>query len=161
MSKASVRTEPLCSIARSLEVIGEKWSLLIVREVFWGHTRFSALRESLGLSSDILTARLAKLVECGVLELHAYQEDGARERFSYHLTEAGLELRLVLGALMQWGDKHQPSGRGPAELLVDDAGETVVLGFIRADGKHVPVTQVKTVTGPGNRLTASRARRSS
>ena len=85
MSKLS----PNCPVVRTLDVIGEKWSLLIVRNAFRGDSRFSEFRENLGVPSDILTARLATLVDAGVLEKRAYREAGDRERSSYHLTAKG------------------------------------------------------------------------
>jgi DNA-binding HxlR family transcriptional regulator len=73
-------------------VIGKKWTLLIVREAFWGRTRFSEFREPLGVSSDIRADRLGKVVQHDIPERQSYQEDGARERFSYHLIDARLDL---------------------------------------------------------------------
>src|SRR4051794_28734394 len=97
-----------CAIARSLAVLGERWTMLILREAFNGTTRFAQFRDNLGVAPDVLTDRLATLVEYGVLEREPYREPGARTRYAYHLTPAGAELRLVLGALQQWGDAHLP-----------------------------------------------------
>ncbi|MES2171838.1 MAG: helix-turn-helix domain-containing protein [Actinomycetota bacterium] len=138
-----------CSIARSLEVIGEKWSILIVREAFWGRTRFSQFRDALGVSSDILTDRLATLVDGGVLERVPYREAGSRERFSYHLTEAGRELKPVLAALNGWGEANRPSEYGrSAEYRDAVTGEPVELAFHTADGRLVPDDDVTFVRGP-------------
>jgi DNA-binding HxlR family transcriptional regulator len=105
--------EPACSIARSLEVLGERWTFLIAREALAGVTRFADFRASLGIAPDVLTERLGTLVAAGVLEKRPYQEPGARARFSYHLTPAGDDLRVVLGALQQWGDAYCPRAEGP------------------------------------------------
>ena len=78
--------DPRCGIARSLDLLGERWALLVVREALLGHTRFSQFRARLGLSPDVLTARLESLVAAGVLERSTYREDGARERVEYLLT---------------------------------------------------------------------------
>ncbi len=78
-----------CSIARSLEVVGQKWSLLILREAFWGRTRFAEFRARLGVAPDVLTDRLGRLVDAGILQRRPYREDGEREREEYVLTEAG------------------------------------------------------------------------
>ena len=141
-----------CSIARTLEVVGERWTFLVVRDAFRGRTRFAEFKESLGIASDVLTARLRTLVDAGILERRAYRDVGARERCSYHLTPAGLDLRLVLGALQQWGDEHRPSGYGPAALLTStrDGGPARVV-FVDDDDRVLPVTEVASVAGPGAR----------
>ncbi|MEP6478042.1 MAG: helix-turn-helix domain-containing protein [Rhodoglobus sp.] len=137
-----------CSIARSLEVLGEKWTLLVVREAFWGSTRFSEFQSSLGVSTDILTARLATLVDAGVLERRSYREEGARERSSYHLTESGRELRVVLGALASWTNDHHPAGFGAGTVYRDrETHEPVRVGFISATGVPLDAESVE-VTRP-------------
>jgi DNA-binding HxlR family transcriptional regulator len=142
--------DPACSVHRTLQVVGERWSMLIVREAFWGSTRFSEFRDTLGVSSDVLTDRLRALVEHGVLAKQPYQEEGSRERFSYHLTESGRELLPVLGAMMQWGDKHRPTGRGPAAVLVWGSGDPVRLAFVNSAGRLVPRDEIKVLPGRGH-----------
>ncbi|MFL6238889.1 MAG: winged helix-turn-helix transcriptional regulator [Actinomycetes bacterium] len=93
-----------CSIASALAVIGEKWSLLIVRELFLGVRRFNDIAANTGAPRDILTARLRRLEELGVVRRHVYSERPPRHE--YWLTEAGRELRPVIMALKQWGDDH-------------------------------------------------------
>jgi DNA-binding HxlR family transcriptional regulator len=135
-----------CSIARSLEVLGERWTLLIVREALWGRTRFSQFRDGLGVAPDILTDRLATLVEFGVMERRPYRAAGSREREEYVLTPAGEELRYVLGALNAWGDRHRPSPAGPVAAYVDAAtGDPVELHFVTPDGRRLEPTQVAMV----------------
>jgi len=137
-----------CSIARSLEVLGEKWSILIVREAFWGRTRFSEFRQALGVSSDILTDRLATLVDGGVLERVPYRDEGSRERFSYHLTESGRELTPVLAALNAWGEAHRPIEYGQSALYQDaESGERLRLAFVTDSGHIVPDESVAVVRG--------------
>lgn len=92
-----------CSIARSLETVGEWWTPLIVREVFWGRRRFDEIQRDLGISRNILTDRLATLVDDEVLEKRNIAQTGTR--WEYHLTEKGRDLFPVLIALMQWGDR--------------------------------------------------------
>ncbi|MGX6447011.1 winged helix-turn-helix transcriptional regulator [Patulibacter sp. S7RM1-6] len=106
----------VCSIARALEVVGERWSLLLLRSVFLGVHRFDALQESLGVTRSVLTARLRHLEDEGVLERRPYQERPAR--FEYHLTRKGRELWPVLVHLMRWGDEHYPEPEGPPRLLL-------------------------------------------
>src|SRR4051795_6456267 len=110
------RDNSRCSIARSLSVLGERWTFLILREALLGTTRFAEFRDNLGVAPDVLSDRLATLVEAGVLTKQPYQEPGARARFSYHLTPAGADLQIVLGALQQWGDAHLPLPTGPTYL---------------------------------------------
>jgi len=93
-----------CPIARALEVVGERWTLLIVRDALLGPRRFDQLQESLGIARNVLTARLNRLVEEGVLERVRYSERPPRDE--YRLTAKGRELELALTALRRWGDKH-------------------------------------------------------
>jgi DNA-binding HxlR family transcriptional regulator len=139
-----------CSIARSLEVLGEKWTLLVVREAFFGVTRFADFRARLGIAPDVLTARLETLVEGGVLERRPYRDEGQRQREEYVLTEAGAELKTVLAAFVAWGDVHRPSGFGPSTVYVDrDTEEPVRLAFLADDGRELAPDDVTVVSGPG------------
>ena len=104
-SPEALRWDPdPCSIARTLELVGEKWSLLVLREVFSGVRRFDDLRRRTGAPRQVLSARLTTLVEAGVLRRHPYQEPGQRTRYEYRLTAAGMDLYPVLVSLMRWGD---------------------------------------------------------
>jgi DNA-binding HxlR family transcriptional regulator len=134
---------PTCSLGQTLAVVGERWAFLIVRQALLGSTRFSEFREELGISTDILGARLNTLVDGGVLTRQSYQGDGQRTRLGYELTDAGRQLGLVLGALQQWGDEHLPSdlaairfrtdeGRSATVAFVDDQGTVVEQGDVRA-----------------------------
>lgn len=102
-----------CSIARTLEVVGERWALLVVREVALGSRRFAAIQGATGAPPAVLTQRLRALVAVGVLTTRPYREPGARARTEYVLTEAGRELQPVLTALMDWGDRHLAGPDGP------------------------------------------------
>jgi len=106
----------LCSVARSLELIGERWSLLVIREVFYGRRRFSEMQRTLGVARNVLSNRLERLVDAGILERRPYSE--RPERYEYFLTEKGLDLWPTLVALMFWGDKHMPTEEGPPAKLV-------------------------------------------
>jgi DNA-binding HxlR family transcriptional regulator len=111
------KEESVCSIARALEVVGDRWTLLILREAaLYEVTRFADFRDRLGIAPDILTSRLGILVDEGVMQKRPYREPGARTRYSYHLTSAGEQLRLVLAALQQWGDDNRPPAGGPSTL---------------------------------------------
>jgi DNA-binding HxlR family transcriptional regulator len=105
-----------CSIARALEVVGERWTLLVIRDAFAGLRRFSQFQRSLGLSKKVLAERLDRLVDEGVMERRRYSE--RPERFEYRLTEKGLGLWKALAHLMMWGDEHYGSEAGRPQLLV-------------------------------------------
>ena len=99
---------PTCSIGRAMEILGERWTLLILRECFYGVKRFSVMQRNLGIARNILSARLQLLVRTGILERRRYQEEP--ERFEYKLTEKGLGLYPAVVAIMRWGDEHLCEG---------------------------------------------------
>lgn len=104
----------ICSIARSLEMIGERWTILIIRDAFLGVRRFDDFQRSLGVARNVLQGRLERLVEGGILERVRYQE--RPERFEYRLTEMGVDLWPVVVSLLSWGDKHLAPD-GPAVIM--------------------------------------------
>lgn len=133
-----------CAIARSLAVLGERWTMLILREAFGGATRFAQFKDGLGIASDVLTDRLGTLVEYGVLIKEPYQEPGSRTRFEYLLTPAGHDLGVVLGALQQWGDEHLPWPEGPSVMRRDRRnGRPVHVGFVDDRGREVAADKVE------------------
>jgi DNA-binding HxlR family transcriptional regulator len=138
------RTYPdqVCSIARTLEVVGERWSVLIVRDAFLGRSRFSEFQRSLGIARNVLTQRLAHLVEEGVLE-HA--DDGR-----YLLTRKGRELAPALHQLMKWGDRHY-APHGPPRLTLHRGCGGRVEGEMVCErcGELVKPGGVEVVPGPG------------
>ncbi len=101
-----------CSVAKALEVIGERWSLLIVRSVMHGNRRFGEMQESLGIARNVLSARLQRLIDEDILERRAYQE--SPPRYEYFLTQKGLDLWPALIALLNWGDRYSPDPERPA-----------------------------------------------
>lgn len=109
---------PGCSIQRTLDVIGDRWTLLILRDVFRGVRRFSRIQADLGIARNLLADRLNSLVECGILERVPYQDRPLRHE--YRLTEKGRALSPALVALMRWGDEHCGDGAVPTELVHDD-----------------------------------------
>jgi DNA-binding HxlR family transcriptional regulator len=104
-----------CSVARTLDVLGDTWSVLVLRELFLGAHRFDQIQQHLGIARNVLAARLKRLVEHGLVEKRQYQAHPPR--FEYHLTHKGLDLQPVLIGLMQWGDQY----------VADAAGGPVVL----------------------------------
>ncbi|MZE70493.1 helix-turn-helix domain-containing protein [Streptomyces sp. SID5789] len=140
--------EPECSVERSLQVLGERWSFLVLREIFAGRHRFAEIEASLGIASNLLSARLKSLVAADVLCTRTYREPGSRPRQSYHLTESGRELRVVLLALQQWGDRHRARPSGPSVLRrTRGDGRRVHVGFVDDDGRAVPQTELLMLPG--------------
>ncbi|ABD10209.1 transcriptional regulator [Frankia sp. CcI156] len=103
-----------CPIARTLEVVGERWSLLVIREITLGVHRFEGIRAGTGAPRAVLVERLRALERAGVLERQPYQEAGARSRHEYRLTSSGRDLAPVLLALRRWGERHAAPTRPPA-----------------------------------------------
>src|SRR6516164_5228428 len=107
-----------CSIARTLDVVGEWWTLLILRDALRGTRRFDDFQASLGMARSVLTARLRKLTDEGILERHRYSEHPPR--YEYWLTEKGRALFPLVVALMRWGDTWAPGPAGPPAVLIHD-----------------------------------------
>ena len=103
-----------CSIGRAMEILGERWTFLILRESFYGVRRFSDMQRNLGIARNILSSRLQMLVRTGILERRRYQDDP--ERFEYKLTEKGLGLYPAVVAIMRWGDEQLSEERPPVVL---------------------------------------------
>jgi DNA-binding HxlR family transcriptional regulator len=113
-----------CSIARTLDILGDTWSILVLRDVFLGAHRFDQIQEHLGIARNVLAARLKRLVEHALLEKRQYAEHPPR--FEYHLTRKGLDLQPVLMGLMQWGDRYvADSSGGPVVLEHSACGHPV------------------------------------
>ena len=118
-------TADRCSIARALDVVSARSAFLILREAFYGTTRFDDFAERVGISEPVAATRLRELVDEGLLEREAYREPGQRTRQQYRLTPKGTDLLPVLVALMQWGDRWLDDRGGPVELRHRDCGERV------------------------------------
>lgn len=145
-----------CSIARTLEVIGEKWTILVIREAFNGVRRFDEIREHVGLSESILADRLRKLLAHGVLSATIYRKPGQRARREYRLTEKGLDLYPVMIALLGWGDAHLADAAGPAlDVRHHDCGERV-RAVVACEGGHIlsSARESRAHPGPGARMRA-------
>jgi DNA-binding HxlR family transcriptional regulator len=142
-SRPQHRPEPLCSIERCLEFLSDRWSFLILREaLLFRVTRFADFQGKLGIAPNVLSNRLDTLVKAGVLTKRAYQEPGARKRFSYHATPAAEELAVALAALQQWGDEHNPPRKGRTIERRSPAGKPVRVGFLDDDDNALPVSDV-------------------
>jgi DNA-binding HxlR family transcriptional regulator len=117
-----------CSVARTLSVVGDRWTLLILRDAFLGVRRFEQLQQSLGATRHVLSDRLAKLVDHGILRRERYQEKP--DRYEYRLTEKGLDLQPVMLALVGWGDRWMAGDEGPPVTYVHrDCGREITPAF--------------------------------
>jgi DNA-binding HxlR family transcriptional regulator len=139
----------VCSIAGALEVVGERWSLLIVRDVFLGLRRFDEIQANLGIARNVLQKRLTRLLEQDVLERRPYQE--RPPRYEYRLTEKGLDLWPTIVALMQWGDEHAAGPAGPPVVLEHRGcgGAVDEHRTCAACGARLSVREVRALPGPG------------
>jgi DNA-binding HxlR family transcriptional regulator len=139
-----------CSIASALDIVGEPWTLLIVRDAFYGVRRFDDFQENLGIARNVLTARLKKLVEAGVFRKTAYRQRPLRHE--YRLTEKGAALFPVIVGLKQWGDRFGTAARNgkPMDLVDRNDGRTLEPVLIDgATGQRLELTNVRAVAGPG------------
>jgi DNA-binding HxlR family transcriptional regulator len=137
-----------CSVAQCLEVVGEWWSLLIVRDAFLGVRRFDQFQERLGISRNILTERLSRLVDAGIFDKVPYSERPLRHE--YRLTERGRDLWPVITAMRQWGDKYAAPGGPPVEIVHKGCGHVAdAVMTCSACGEAIAARDVRAVNGPG------------
>ena len=147
-----------CTIGRAMEIIGEKWSILVLREVFMGIRRFEDMRVRTNIPRQVLTNRLATLVEHGLLRRVPYQEPGARSRDEYRLTDKGLDLYPVLAALLEWGDRYLGDPDGPSVTFTHhDCGEPVQVELRCGLGHQLEPRAVRPQPGPGVRPLVARS----
>jgi DNA-binding HxlR family transcriptional regulator len=146
MLKRHYDGQEACSVAMTLEIIGERWTLLIIRDAFLGLTRFDQFQESLGIARNVLADRLGRLVEAGVFERVLY---AARPpRHEYVLTEKGRDLFTALNALRQWGDEHLSDA--PMRLLRRKADERpVIAALVPLGTPALRHDELELVPGPG------------
>jgi DNA-binding HxlR family transcriptional regulator len=145
-----------CAIGATVGILGERPTFLVLREAFNGVRRYDDMQRRTGIPRQVLSQRLSRLVDEGLLRKVPYQERGQRPRAEYRLTEKGLDLYPVLVALMEWGDKYEVGSAGPQVLLRHrDCGEPVQLQIACAAG-HVleSAREVTPVPGPGARKIA-------
>jgi len=138
-----------CAVASTLEVVGERWTLLILRETFFGVRRFEEMQADLGIARNVLVTRLNKLVDEGVLERHRYQE--RPERFEYRLTDKGIDLWPVLVSMMTWGDAHGGFDAGPPVVLEHRGcgGHVDAHRICGSCGERLGARDVRARPGPG------------
>lgn len=138
-----------CSIARPLSFLGERWALLVLRDLFLGRRRFDEIQDSLGVASNVLSQRLATLTEEGIVERRRYSEHP--ERFEYRLTQKGRDLQPVLLALLAWGDRYTAGPEGPPlEQVHSECGHAFhAVATCSECGGAVDTGNVWTRPGPG------------
>jgi DNA-binding HxlR family transcriptional regulator len=140
---------PDCSVDRALQVVSTRSAMLLMREVFYGVTRFDELTARVGISEPVAAARLKELVTAGLLEREPYREPGQRTRCAYRLTEKGADLLPVIVSLMRWGDRWAPAdGGGPVELTHRGCGESVRAELRCAAGHQVTAPEVHVAATP-------------
>lgn len=140
-----------CSIARSVDVVGERWTPLILRDLFVGMSRFEDIRRDLGIASNVLAARLDRLERDGIVDRHQYQT--APVRHEYRLTEKGRDLYPVIATLIAWGDKWMAAGNGPPALIVhSECGHATTAVTVCAEcGGELNADTAVAAPGPGAR----------
>jgi DNA-binding HxlR family transcriptional regulator len=144
MALPSTYADRNCSLARALEIVGERWTLLIIRDAFFGVRRFGDFAAQLGIPRAVLTSRLKSLVQEGVLDR---EDDGSVE---YRLTDKGIALWPILRALMGWGDAYySPAGVKRATRHDEDGGLLDLDGRCVDCGAVVPVPDIRVEPGPG------------
>jgi DNA-binding HxlR family transcriptional regulator len=135
-----------CSVARALELVGERWTLLIIRDAFLGVSRFEQFQESLGIARNVLTDRLCRLVDEGILERVRYSE--RPERYEYLLTQKGRDLNLAITTLRQWGDEYL-SEKPPRLLRRKSDKKPVIVAYVPKGAAVLRADEVESVPGPG------------
>src|SRR3954452_16929809 len=148
---------PFCSVGRAMEILGERWTMLIMREAFYGVRRFSDMQRNLGIARNILSTRLQSLVRAGILERRRYRAEP--ERYEYKLTDAGRDLYPAIITIMRWGDEHLVA-TGPPVVLRHRCGAeaepVLVCAHCREpmdprDGEPMDRRDVTPEPGPGAR----------
>jgi DNA-binding HxlR family transcriptional regulator len=136
-------------MAAALDVVSSRSALLILREAFYGTTRFDDFAQRVGISEPVTAARLAELVEDGLLAKEPYQEPGRRTRLAYRLTDKGAQLFPVLVALMEWGDRWLAPDGAPVVLTHRDCGEPVHIELRCAADHRASLDELDLAAGPG------------
>jgi DNA-binding HxlR family transcriptional regulator len=146
-----------CTVARTMEILGERWTVVVLREVFNGIRRFDDMRVRTGIPRQVLANRLGMLVERGVLRREPYREPGARQRHEYRLTDMGIDLWPVLVALLAWGDRYLADPEGsPLSIVHRGCGAEVGLVLRCAAGHEIDnPREVVPRPGPGAHLRAA------
>ncbi|MFA3842904.1 winged helix-turn-helix transcriptional regulator [Streptomyces aureus] len=142
-----------CSIARTLQIVGDKWTILILREIWYGSSRFGDFEHVLGCPRNLLAARLKMLVAEGILATDTYKEPGARSRPKYVITPKGMDLVPAVLGLLQWGDRYRADPEGPAVVPRHrECGGHVDVRICCDRGHPVQAENIENTPGPGFRM---------
>lgn len=140
-----------CPMALTAELLGDRWTLLILREAFYGVQRYDDMLQDLGAPRATLTDRLNKLLKQKILERHPYQEKGERMRHAYKLSAKGRALGKVLISMSEWGETHLTKSPAPAHLAERNTNTHLRIAFLTDEGREVPETQTKLYVKPSNK----------
>lgn len=159
-----VRRSPVppsaCNLAKSFELIGDHWTLQILRSALYGVCRFDDFQDELGVPRSVLSSRIAGLVDAGLMERRSYQEPGARARFEYPLTRMGRDLTLPFLAMTEWGDRWLGDGEPPLELKRKATGSKLRVALVDAEGRATPLNDLEIVVAwPRRKTTRSKRAR--
>ena len=140
-----------CSIKKALDVVGEKWTLLVLREAIYGVRRFDDFARALKCGRAVLSARLKTLTDAGILKRVEYREGDQRARAEYHLDEKGVDLFTTIHALSQWGERWMPPPDGPVAMVTDRGSGRPVKAVLTSDPKvkSLSLRDLKIAPGPG------------
>ena len=137
-----------CNLSRSFELIGDRWTLLILRSAFWGLRRFDDFQADIDVPRSVLSNRLAALVESGIMERREYREKGQRARVEYPLTRMGRTLGLPFFAMTQWGDRWLGDRPSPFTLRSKASGQKLSAVLVDEGGKPVQASDIEGVIDP-------------
>jgi DNA-binding HxlR family transcriptional regulator len=152
LADRSAWTTENCPVGRSMELIGTRSAMLLMREAYYGTTRFDDFAERVGITESVAAARLRELTEAGLLRREPYREPGRRTRHEYRLTDMGRDLAPVVIGLFEWGVKHlSPTGRPPLRLRHAECGAELHAAVTCAEGHEVPLDEM-VVEPPARRL---------
>ncbi|MFD0632783.1 helix-turn-helix domain-containing protein [Catenulispora yoronensis] len=131
-----------CSLVKALEIVGTRSTLLILREAYYGTTRFSGFAQRIGITEKVAAKQLRHLTEAGLLEKRPYRDEGGRTRDEYVLTDMGRDLLPVVLGLMQWGDKYLQGEQAPLQYVEHDSGDTVRVELRTESGHQVELDEL-------------------
>lgn len=131
-----------CSVGKAMDVVGSRTAMLLLREAFYGTTRFDDFAERVGVTDAVAAARLKELVQLGVFEKQPYRDPGQRTRYEYQLTQMGRDLFPAVFALMQWGNTYLQHSGGPLALVEQGTGAPVTVAPRTPEGERVAVEDI-------------------
>ncbi|WP_051568578.1 winged helix-turn-helix transcriptional regulator [Crocinitomix catalasitica] len=134
-----------CPIQLTADLLGERWVLLIIRELFLGHSKFSEFQENLKISKSVLTSKLKIMEHSNLIEKKEYQEDNKRARNEYFLTDKGVDLMNVMGAVLAWGNSNLVDKKEPFLKIVDKNGAPVKMTFVNNEGSSLNINDLQFV----------------